>query len=146
MTRHFSLDIDRDGIATLALDVPGAPLNMLSDEFVIQLDETIRALSSDAAVRGILVTSAKSAFAAGWNLLDLVNAIDTSPDAGSLHRATNGFSKVLRRLETCGKPVVAAINGIALGGVYFGLLFLQHPPCAARRTGGSGAKHGAVRP
>ena len=116
MTRHFSLDIDRDGIATLALDVPGAPLNMLSDEFVIQLDETIRALSSDAAVRGILVTSAKSAFAAGWNLLDLVNAIDTSPDAGSLHRATNGFSKVLRRLETCGKPVVAAINGLALGG------------------------------
>ncbi|MFM8585170.1 MAG: 3-hydroxyacyl-CoA dehydrogenase NAD-binding domain-containing protein [Gammaproteobacteria bacterium] len=116
MTRHFSLDIDRDGIATLALDVPGAPLNMLSDEFVIQLDESIRALSSDAAVRGILVTSAKAAFAAGWNLLDLVNAIDTSADAGSLHRVTNGFSKVLRRLETCGKPVVAAINGLALGG------------------------------
>jgi len=116
MTRHYSLDIDRDGIATLALDVPGAPLNMLSDEFVIQLDESIRALSSDAAVRGILVTSAKAAFAAGWNLLDLVNAIDTSADAGSLHRATNGFSKVLRRLETCGKPVVAAINGLALGG------------------------------
>ena len=63
MTRHFSLDIDRDGIATLALDVPGAPLNILSDEFVIQLDESIRALSSDAAVRGILVTSAKAAFA-----------------------------------------------------------------------------------
>lgn len=62
------------------------------------------------------MTSAKAAFAAGWNLLDLVNAIDTSADAGSLHRATNGFSKVLRRLETCGKPVVAAINGLALGG------------------------------
>jgi 3-hydroxyacyl-CoA dehydrogenase/enoyl-CoA hydratase/3-hydroxybutyryl-CoA epimerase len=116
MSRHFSLDVDREGIATLLLDVPGAPLNMMSDDLVVQLDTTIGELSVNPDVRGIVVSSAKAAFAAGWNLRDLVAAIDNAADAHELHHATIDLTRVLRRLETCGKPVVAAINGLALGG------------------------------
>lgn len=117
ITKHFSLVVDHDGIASLLLDVPNGSLNPLSDEFVTELDSTVEVLAARSDVRGILVSSAKStAFAAGWNLKSLLTQLESSVDVASLYAATGGLSRALRRLETCGKPVAAAINGLALGG------------------------------
>lgn len=105
-----------DGIAVIALDVPGAPLNPLSDAIVAELDAALDAALVREDVRGLLVTSAKPAFAAGWNLKELVTQMESASGAAELYARTPGLSRFLRRLETCGKPSAAAITGLALGG------------------------------
>ena len=110
------LEIGGDGIAVIALDVPGAPLNPLSDAIVAELDAALDAVVARKDVRGLVITSAKPAFAAGWNLKELVAQMETARDAADLYAQTPGLSRFLRRLETCGKPSAAAITGLALGG------------------------------
>lgn len=116
MTTQISVKVSADGVAVWTLDIPGASLNPLSDAFVLELDALIAALGRQDDVRGIVITSAKSAFAAGWNLIDLLQVLETTPNARELNLLTAGFSRALRKLECCGKPVAAAINGLALGG------------------------------
>lgn len=116
MTQQISVDVGDDGLALWTVDVPGASLNPLSDSFVAELEQLVTQLADREDIRGVVVTSAKSAFAAGWNLIDLLHVLETTPDVQELNRLTVGYSRALRKLETCGKPVVAAINGLALGG------------------------------
>ena len=117
MSNNISVETGSDGVAVVTLDVPQGPLNPLSDGFVQELDAAIDLLAGREDVRGVLVTSGKAAaFAAGWNLKTLLTQLESTPDAASLYAATGGLSRVLRKLETCGKPVAAAINGMALGG------------------------------
>ncbi len=113
---QLKLSVDADGIATVLLDVPDAPLNPLSDVLVAEFESALDQIVADRAVRGVVVSSAKSAFAAGWNLIELLALLDTVKDARELQTRTAGLPRLLRRLETCGKPVAAAINGLALGG------------------------------
>jgi 3-hydroxyacyl-CoA dehydrogenase/enoyl-CoA hydratase/3-hydroxybutyryl-CoA epimerase len=110
------LEFGSDGIAIIALDVPGAPLNPLSDAIVAELDAALDAVVAREDMRGLVLTSAKPAFAAGWNLKELVGQMESARDAADLHARTPGLSRFLRRLETCGKPSAAAITGLALGG------------------------------
>jgi 3-hydroxyacyl-CoA dehydrogenase / enoyl-CoA hydratase / 3-hydroxybutyryl-CoA epimerase len=110
------LENGSDGIAVLSLDVPGAPLNPLSDAIVAELDAALDAVLARGDIRGIVVTSAKPAFAAGWNLKELAGQMESARDATDLYARTPGLSRFLRRLETCGKPSAAAITGLALGG------------------------------
>ena len=114
--KHLQLSIDAEGIATVLLDVPGAPLNPLSDALVAEFESVLDQIVARSDVRGVIVGSAKSAFAAGWNLIELLALLDSVHDARELHSRTAGLSRLLRRLESCGKPVAAAINGVALGG------------------------------
>ena len=115
--KNIFVEMDADGVFVVTLDVPQGPLNPLSDEFVHELDAALDLVASRDDVRGVLVTSGKSAaFAAGWNLKTLLGQLESTPDAASLYAATGGLSRVLRKLETCGRPVAAAINGLALGG------------------------------
>lgn len=114
--QHLKFSVDGDGIATLLLDVPDAPLNPLSDALVEEFDRVLDEVVARADVRGLVVGSAKGAFAAGWNLKELVALLESVRGAQELHARTPGMSRVLRRLETCGKPVAAAVNGLALGG------------------------------
>lgn len=117
MSNNISVETGSDGVAVVTLDAPQGPLNPLSDGFVQELDAAIDLLAGREDVRGVLVTSGKAAaFAAGWNLKTLLTQLESTPDAASLYAATGGLSRVLRKLETCGKPVAAAINGMALGG------------------------------
>jgi len=116
MTQNIRYSVDADGIAILAIDVAGRPMNVLTPEFRADLAECIDKVVADSAVRGAVVCSAKSSFMAGADIKDMVGAFDR----GITAKEASGFSwelhKLFRRMETCGKPLAAAINGVALGG------------------------------
>ncbi|MDB5986733.1 MAG: 3-hydroxyacyl-CoA dehydrogenase [Nevskia sp.] len=103
---------DADGIVTLTLDMPGRSMNVLNDELSAPLAAAIAQIESDAAIKGVIITSGKKEFLAGADI-EKVFAITDPKDAFKLAEDYKGF---LRRLEKCGRPVVAALNGTALGG------------------------------
>jgi 3-hydroxyacyl-CoA dehydrogenase/enoyl-CoA hydratase/3-hydroxybutyryl-CoA epimerase len=116
MTQNIRYSVDGDGIALLLIDVAGRPMNVLTPGFQADLAECIQRISTDAAVRGVVIASAKSSFMAGADIKDMVGAYDRGITAAEAARFSYDLSSLLRRLETCGKPVAAAINGVALGG------------------------------
>ncbi|NMG41704.1 3-hydroxyacyl-CoA dehydrogenase [Chelativorans sp. ZYF759] len=114
--KHIKLDIEADGIAVLTLDNADESMNLVSPEFISEFAEAIEMIAADDAIKGTIVTSAKPAFMAGADLKFLGAAFDkgmTVKDALAFRQAP---SDMHRRMETCGKPFVAAINGLALGG------------------------------
>ncbi len=104
-----------DGLATLTIDLRDRPMNVLTPEFLRELAEMIERVATDAAVRGAIITSGKASFMAGADLRDIDGIFAISSAEDYLNRELS-FGAILRRLETCGKPFVAAINGTALGG------------------------------
>jgi enoyl-CoA hydratase len=101
----------RDGVAVVTVNRPDK-LNALNDQTVEELDRAFAALGADEAVRGVILTGAgEKAFVAGADIGELSGQ---SPVAGQ-DRSRRG-QRVLDRIEGLGKPVVAAINGFALGG------------------------------
>jgi len=105
--------IDRDtGIATLTWDVPGTAVNVKNRAAIAAFVQAVDAVIADASVTGIIVTSAKRDFISGGDL-DELRAARTPEAALAL---VSDIGACLRRLETAGKPVVAAINGSAVGG------------------------------
>ena len=101
----------RDGIAILTINRPDK-LNALNDTVVAELHDVARALKANADVRGIILTgSGPKAFVAGADIGDLAKqgVLD------GRDRALTGQG-MLRDFETMGKPVLAAVNGFALGG------------------------------
>lgn len=116
MNETIGYSVDAEGVALLVLDVPGRPMNVLTPDLLAELEACVDRVARDAAVRGAVVTSAKSGFVAGADLKELVNVFDARLGREKLSRYARSFSKAFRRLETCGKPFVAAINGTALGG------------------------------
>ncbi|MFI7098887.1 3-hydroxyacyl-CoA dehydrogenase NAD-binding domain-containing protein [Streptomyces sp. NPDC050161] len=108
---------DETGVVTLVLDDPGQSANTMNDAFKASLTAVADRLEAEQdSVRGVIFTSAKKTFFAGGDLRDLI-AI-TPERAQHAFDASNGIKRDLRRIETLGKPVVAAINGAALGGGY----------------------------
>ncbi len=116
MTQNIRYSVDGDGIALLQIDVVGRPMNVLTPEFSQDLATCIDRLAADPAVKGAVIASAKSAFVAGADIKDMVGAYDRGIKAPEAAEFSLAINKLFRRLETCGKPVAAAINGIALGG------------------------------
>ena len=113
---NLTLEVDEQGIATISFDVPGKSMNVLSAAVLADFAAAIEQAVADAAVRGILITSAKPGFVPGADLTELVQQFERKRELPQAVADNAPFSKLLRRLETCGKPVAAAINGIALGG------------------------------
>lgn len=108
-----------DGIAVLTWDTPGKPVNLLSMSAVAELGQAIENAAQDASVKGLIVTSAKPGnFCAGADLDEMSGIAGTGgpESAKAVFDAMMGLHRVFRKFETCGKPVVAAINGTALGG------------------------------
>lgn len=103
----------QDGIVRLDIATPG-PVNTLSKAFNHEFGRIVDDVLRDADVTGIVVTSAKDDFAVGGNL-DELRAAKTPAEVAEI---VDPFTAALRRLETGGKPVVAALNGTALGGGY----------------------------
>ena len=64
----FTPDIDADGVATITWDLPGQSMNVLTNEGIAELDAAVDAALADAAVKGIVITSAKPDFAGGMDL------------------------------------------------------------------------------
>ncbi len=101
----------RDGLAVVTVNRPDK-LNALNARTIAELDAAFADLSTDDAVRGVLLTGAgEKAFVAGADIAELA----TESPVGGKERAVRG-QKVLERIENLGKPVVAAVNGFALGG------------------------------
>jgi enoyl-CoA hydratase len=100
-----------DGIARITVNRPDK-LNALNAIVIAELGDAVTRIETDSAVRGVIVTGAgNKAFVAGAD----INELTTQGAIGGRARALAG-QQVFRRLERCGKPVVAAVNGFALGG------------------------------
>ncbi|MBS0541077.1 MAG: enoyl-CoA hydratase/isomerase family protein [Proteobacteria bacterium] len=110
----INYNVDTDGIATITWDMPGRTMNVLNEGSLKAYTETLDKALKDDKVKGIILTSGKDTFIAGADLEMLLNA-DTS-DAAKLTEQFSQLQKLFRRQETGGKPIVAAINGTALGG------------------------------
>ena len=104
-----------DGIVTLTLDAPGASANTMNTDYRRSMAAVVERLEAERErISGVIVTSAKSSFFAGGNLDDLIQA--GPGDQAAVLASVVELRDQLRRLETLGRPVVAAINGTALGG------------------------------
>jgi len=104
-----------DGIVTLTLDDPGKSANTINDRYVASMNQVLERLEAERdSITGVIITSAKKTFFAGADLNTLRNV--TPDDANELAVHIALVKSQLRRLEKLGKPVVAAINGAALGG------------------------------
>lgn len=112
----ISYERDADGIVTLTFDMPDRAQNVWNQASLDALRAAVERLATDADAKGAILTSGKKDFVAGADLED-IEAICSGPqDPKDLDARIGALSLALRRLETCGKPVVAAINGTALGG------------------------------
>ncbi|RBY89234.1 3-hydroxyacyl-CoA dehydrogenase NAD-binding domain-containing protein [Blastococcus sp. TF02A-30] len=106
---------DADGVVVLTLDDPSSSANTMNDAYVRSMGETLDRLDAEkGSLRGVVLTSAKKTFFAGGNLGGLIQATPETKDV-VLANVTL-VKRQLRRLETLGLPVAAAINGAALGG------------------------------
>ncbi|MDQ0379366.1 3-hydroxyacyl-CoA dehydrogenase NAD-binding domain-containing protein [Amycolatopsis thermophila] len=115
MTNTIRWDQDSDGIVVLTLDDPNQSANTMNADFRESFKNTVERLESEKdSITGVVITSAKKTFFAGGDLRDLIQA--TPEHAAEITESTNAMKAQLRKLETLGKPVVAAINGAALGG------------------------------
>lgn len=120
--RNFRLEVDAEGIAVATWDNVGRPVNVITEEVGQEIYELIERLATDPAIKGLVLASAKSTFCAGadLNMLQRFATLGGEPTARArtIFNTMMATHLMLRKLETVGKPVVAAINGTALGGGY----------------------------
>ena len=103
-----------DNIVILTLDSPNQSANTMNADFRTALSETVEKLQSDENIAGIIFRSAKKTFFAGGDLDELIQA--TPEHATDFFNMIEEMKAKLRYIETRGIPVVAALNGTALGG------------------------------
>jgi 3-hydroxyacyl-CoA dehydrogenase/enoyl-CoA hydratase/3-hydroxybutyryl-CoA epimerase len=116
---NFKWDQDADGIVTLIWDMPNRSLNVLSMSAVAELTQVAERLTTDPAIKGLVITSGKpNGFCAGADLDEMGGfaGSDTPEAAKAAFDVMMNIHRTFRKFETSGKPVAAAINGTALGG------------------------------
>ncbi|GGH03177.1 MAG TPA: 3-hydroxyacyl-CoA dehydrogenase [Oceanicaulis sp.] len=119
---HFKFELDGDGIALITFDSPNVSMNVLSASVMAELGQIVDKIGSDDAIKGAVITSGKKAFCAGADLSELgsgmmdLKGLSEEEAKQKLFDTAFRLNSQLRALETCGKPVAAAINGLALGG------------------------------
>ncbi len=110
---HYATD--NDGVVTLTIDDPQSSANTMNARYTADMHAAIDRLYAEREdVTGVVVTSGKKTFFAGGDLTRLIAL--TPDDAADIFNEIEQVKADLRRLETVGRPVVAAINGSALGG------------------------------
>lgn len=122
---NFTVETDADGIALVTWDMPGKSMNVFTEEVMNELDAIIDTTVADSAVKGVVITSGKSSFSGGADL-SMIKSMFTlyqkeksaNPDgaAQKLFDLVGRMTGLFRKLETCGKPWVSAINGTCMGG------------------------------
>ncbi|MEI6254454.1 MAG: enoyl-CoA hydratase/isomerase family protein, partial [Mycobacteriaceae bacterium] len=108
-------DKDADGIVTLTLDDPTGSANVMNEHYKESMHKAVERLVAEKdSITGVVITSGKKTFFAGGDLKAMITA--GPENAGEIFAEVEEIKADLRALETLGKPVVAAINGAALGG------------------------------
>ncbi len=111
----ISYEKDSDGIVTLTIDDPNAGANTMNQAFSESLAATLDRLESEVdSISGVIVASGKKTFFAGGDLKSLISVGPNNVQ--QLFNQVEGIKALLRRIEKFNRPVVAAINGAALGG------------------------------
>jgi 3-hydroxyacyl-CoA dehydrogenase/enoyl-CoA hydratase/3-hydroxybutyryl-CoA epimerase len=104
-----------DGVVVLTLDDPNQSANTMNADYGKSMAAAVERLEAEKdTIKGVVITSAKKTFFAGGDLRDLKKV--TKDDVDEVSQWVRQGKVLLRRLETFGKPVAAAINGAALGG------------------------------
>ena len=126
--KNFKVETDADGIALVTWDSPGKSMNVFDQSVIEDLDKIVSETTADANVKGVVITSGKEAFSGGADLTmldsmrtvfaDLLKTKGKEAANEALFKEAGRLSLIFRRIETCGKPWVAAINGLALGGAF----------------------------
>ncbi|MEO1568050.1 MAG: 3-hydroxyacyl-CoA dehydrogenase NAD-binding domain-containing protein [Pseudomonadota bacterium] len=123
--KTFKWDVDGDGIAHAVFDVPGRSMNTLTGKAIADIIAITNEVATNEAIKGLVISSGKpSGFCAGADLGEMGQQAggktESEMSEAELKKAQfdRGFSlnKTLRELETCGKPIAVALNGLALGG------------------------------
>lgn len=121
----FKFEIDGDGVAHAVFDVPGRSMNTLTGKAIQDIIAISQEVASNDAIKGLVISSGKpSGFCAGADLGEMGETAGSRPKTEMTEAERKaaeferGFAlnKTLRELETCGKPVACALNGLALGG------------------------------
>lgn len=126
--KNFTVETDGDGIALVTWDMAGRSMNVIDLTVIEELAAIVDKVTNDPAIKGAVVTSAKDTFSGGADLTmleglnqvfaDLLRSQGEEAAAAMLFEESRKLSLLYRRLETGGKPWVAAINGTALGGAF----------------------------
>ncbi len=120
----FKTDLDADGVLRVTFDVPGRSMNTITATVMREIPEIVAEVKANAAIKGVVLESGKaSGFCAGADLGEMgssagARAEPKNPEE-ALRQAFDGsftLNRTLRLLETCGKPVAVALEGLALGG------------------------------
>lgn len=120
---NYTVDIDADGIALITWDMPGRSMNVLSQSSMGELEAIIERIKTEDAIKGAVITSGKaSGFCAGADLSMMAGNSGGGSEGSAhdkvkvLYESNLHLNMMFRGLETCGKPIAAAINGVAMGG------------------------------
>ncbi len=126
--KNFRYEKDSDGIVTLTWDMSGRAMNVITQDVMMELNSIIDAVVADEGVKGCVITSGKDSFSGGADLTMLesfgglfaekVSTVGMDEALKYFFDASRSLSLLYRKLETCGKPFVAAINGVCLGGAF----------------------------
>src|SRR5436305_7232233 len=123
---NFRFDVDAEGIALVTWDMPGRSMKVIDTKVVEELSTIVDEVSKDSAIQAAVITTGKDAFSGGADLTLLESLGQAFADIAEregeeaanarLFEESRTLSLIYRRLETCGKPWVAAVNGTAAAG------------------------------
>lgn len=114
MTAPITSHVDADGIGIITWNDPNRPMNVLNDVALAAFDENLQKLLADPACKGIVITSGRKEFIVGADISMLVQMRDLPKE--QIFTNIQKLSQSFRAMEKQKKPIVAAINGDALGG------------------------------